>query len=100
MNMATGNIGPYAAVADTMGPRAPSAPAAMGPAAPSVAAPIVPEERGIEFHVDSRTGIAVISVVDRATGEIVRQIPEDVVLRIARYLDAELGGRGVINTSA
>jgi flagellar protein FlaG len=59
-----------------------------------------PVERGLEVHVDSGTGLTVFSVVDRATGEVVRQIPEDVMIRIARYLDAELGGNGAIDTSA
>jgi flagellar protein FlaG len=98
-------------VSSSVGATAPAATAAAMPRPTAAAVPPPPviapattpvavAERGVEFHVDSGTGLTVISVVDRATGEVVRQIPEDVVIRIARYLDAELGGHGVIDTSA
>jgi flagellar protein FlaG len=64
------------------------------------AASVTPVERGVEFHVDDSTGLTVVSIIDRNTGELIRQIPEEVEMRIARYIEAELGGRGVVDTSA
>jgi flagellar protein FlaG len=87
-------------IASTRANAAGPSPAAAVASATPVAASMVPSERSVQFHVDSGTGLTVISVVDRATGEVVRQIPEDVMIRIARYLDAELGGGNAIDTSA
>ena len=74
-----------------------AAPAAAAAHAVSpVGAPSASTGRGVEFFVDSSTGKTVINVIDSATGAVVRQIPGEVVLRIARYLDIALGGRGGI----
>lgn len=45
----------------------------------------------LQFHVDEATGRVVAEVVDRETGEIVRQVPPEHVLRIAMYLEMLLG---------
>ncbi|ADU50309.1 flagellar protein FlaG protein [Thermaerobacter marianensis DSM 12885] len=45
----------------------------------------------LQFHVDDATGRVVAQVVDRETGEIVRQVPPEYVLRIAMYIEALLG---------
>ena len=44
-------------------------------------------ERSLQFKVDSTTGVTVITVKD-ANGEVIRQIPNDEVLRLARSLGA------------
>ncbi|WP_338849043.1 flagellar protein FlaG [Massilia sp. W12] len=41
----------------------------------------------IEFKIDDDTNITVIKVVDRKTKEILRQIPSDEALEIAKALD-------------
>jgi len=40
--------------------------------------------RDLEFHVDDSSGRTVITVTSEATGEVVRQIPADEVLALAR----------------
>ena len=79
------------------------APAAKAPAAPpappaadhqqvqevahqlrQIAAPVA---RNLQFSVDGDTGKTVIRVVDSATKEVIRQIPNEEVLAIARAMD-------------
>jgi flagellar protein FlaG len=103
MSAAIGNaVTPAVVVTGDM----PASRAAATPAFPVAAAsqqapaPLAPVERGVEFHVDDSTGLTVVSVIDRKTGELIRQIPEEVEMRIARYIEAELGASGVVDTSA
>jgi flagellar protein FlaG len=42
--------------------------------------------RELRFRVDEQTGRTVVTVRDSATGEVVRQIPNDEALRLARSL--------------
>jgi flagellar protein FlaG len=42
--------------------------------------------RQLEFRLDDRSGQLVVSVRDATTGDLIRQIPGDAVLRIARAL--------------
>jgi flagellar protein FlaG len=42
--------------------------------------------RQLEFRVDDGSGQLVVSVRDATTGDLIRQIPGDAVLRIARAL--------------
>ncbi len=42
------------------------------------------EQRNLEFNVDEELGFTVIRVVDRNTGDLIRQIPEDIFLDLAR----------------
>ncbi|HUW50199.1 MAG TPA: flagellar protein FlaG [Sulfuricella sp.] len=41
----------------------------------------------LEFNVDEGTGKVVVKVVDKATKEVIRQIPSEEMLSIARSLD-------------
>ena len=43
--------------------------------------------RELEFRVDDDSGMTVVSVRDPQTGDLIRQIPGEEVLRIARALD-------------
>lgn len=47
--------------------------------------------RDLEFSVDKESGRTIIRVLDAATGELVREIPPDEVLAIARRLDQPEG---------
>jgi flagellar protein FlaG len=49
------------------------------------------QRRSLHFSVDQDTGRTVIRVVDPATDEVIRQIPPEEVLNLARHLDG-LGG--------
>ena len=42
------------------------------------------EQRDLSFSVDETTGTTVIRVMDRDSGDVIRQIPEEVFLRLAR----------------
>ena len=48
-------------------------------------------QRELHFAVDNQSGETVIKVVDRATDEVVRQIPTEDVLRLRQRL-AEMSG--------
>ena len=41
----------------------------------------------LQFTVDAATGVTVVKVTDAQTGEVVRQMPAEEVLAIARNLD-------------
>lgn len=43
--------------------------------------------RSLQFRVDDDSGRVVVSVRDADTGELIRQIPSEAALRIARALD-------------
>ena len=46
-------------------------------------------ERALEFRVDAQSGRTVISVLDAASGELIRQIPSEEALRFAQMVDDE-----------
>jgi flagellar protein FlaG len=46
--------------------------------------------RELDFHVDADTNRVVVTVRDRQTGEIIRQIPSEEILRIARSLPSPI----------
>ena len=41
---------------------------------------------GLQFEVDEDTDKLIVKVVDRASGEVIRQIPNEEVVRIAKVL--------------
>lgn len=43
--------------------------------------------RDLEFSVDPETSATVVKVIDHASGEVIRQIPAEETLEIARSLD-------------
>lgn len=48
---------------------------------------VAPVAQDLRFSLDQQTGKTVIRVVDSATNEVIRQIPSEEVLAIARALD-------------
>jgi flagellar protein FlaG len=44
-------------------------------------------KRGLGFTVDDRLNLTVVTVRDTNTGEVVRQIPSDVVIRVAHHME-------------
>lgn len=44
------------------------------------------QQRNLEFSVDEDTGMTVVKVVDPQTGDVIRQIPSEVALSLARAL--------------
>jgi len=47
-------------------------------------------QRDLNFHVDDATGRVVIRVVETSTNKVVRQIPEEEILSLARRLEEML----------
>lgn len=43
-------------------------------------------EVGLQFEVDKDTDIVIVKVVDRSSGEVIRQIPNEEVVRIAKLM--------------
>ncbi|PQJ89747.1 flagellar protein FlaG [Aliivibrio sifiae] len=48
--------------------------------------------RGLSFHLDNESGRQVITVREISSGEIIRQIPDDKMLEVARELAASASG--------
>jgi len=44
------------------------------------------KHQGLDFSVDEETGIQVVKVVARDSGEVIRQLPSEVVLKLAQSL--------------
>lgn len=70
-------------------PTAPSAPAEQAGAAVDSAVSVLNEyvqsqQRDLQFSTDSASGRSVVRVLDGSTKEVIRQIPSDVALRLAR----------------
>ena len=47
--------------------------------------------RGLAFRVDPDLGRPVVTVTNKETGEVIRQIPNEVVIRIARSIEDTKG---------
>jgi flagellar protein FlaG len=47
--------------------------------------------RAVEFRVDEETGMTVVTVRATATGDVIRQIPNEEVLQLARRLERGSG---------
>jgi flagellar protein FlaG len=43
-------------------------------------------ERNLQFNLDDASGKTIITVVDKGTSEVIRQIPDDVALKLAQDL--------------
>ena len=55
--------------------------------------------RYLEFRVDEDSGRTIVTVKDKSTGEVVRQIPSEEVLRLAHNLGGK-GHTGLLNQTA
>ena len=44
-------------------------------------------QRDLRFNIDRETGETVVKVIDRQTEEVIRQIPDEIFLKLARHLD-------------
>ncbi|MFB3816370.1 MAG: flagellar protein FlaG [Candidatus Methylomirabilales bacterium] len=66
-------------------------PPAPGPQ-PDAAPPLPPlPDVGLAYEVNRETGAVIIRIVDRATQEVIREIPPEEVQRRGRAMDALLG---------
>ncbi len=46
--------------------------------------------RNLEFNIDNDSGKTVVKVIDADTEELIRQIPDDEALSIAKQIDEQL----------
>lgn len=53
----------------------------------------------LEFSKDKETNKIILKLIDQETGEVVEQYPEEVSLKIARYISATLGNGQVTNAT-
>jgi len=60
-------------------------------AAQSVREFVQPINSNLEFSVDDDTGQLVVKIIDRTTQEVIRQMPSEEMLAIARALDSIKG---------
>lgn len=51
--------------------------------------------RELQFEIDDDINDVIVTVVDRDTGDVIRQIPQDEVVRMARYLSEQDSGSAV-----
>lgn len=47
------------------------------------------EQRDLRFSIDEELGETIVKVLDRETDEVIRQIPNEVFLKLARSLQAD-----------
>lgn len=79
--------GDKTALAAAQRPEAPvRAPEAVHAVAQQIEAYLRSVNRSLEFRVDADTGRTIVSVRDSQTGELIRQIPGDEVLRMAQAM--------------
>ncbi|WP_281951140.1 flagellar protein FlaG [Nitrosophilus kaiyonis] len=45
----------------------------------------------LKIEIDEDTGIQVVKIIDKETKEVIRQLPPDVILKIAKYIDEVTG---------
>jgi flagellar protein FlaG len=57
-------------------------------------------QRGLKFDYDEAASETVITVVDRSTNEVIRQIPDEVALELARSLSADSSSFSLLNVKA
>jgi len=50
-------------------------------------------QRDLNFTYDPESGETVVKVLDRATQEVIRQIPDEIFLRLAQHLDPDEPGQ-------
>ncbi len=65
----------------------PQTQAELGKAAREINAFIQPAAASIEFSLDDETGRTIVKMIDRETNTVIRQIPNEEVLKIAQALD-------------
>ena len=57
----------------------------------SVVSKVGGDKRGLGFHIDDAVGGPVVTVRSADTGEVVRQIPNEVVVRVAHSIEKMKG---------
>lgn len=67
-------------------PREPAAPLTLEEAVDTLSAHMQSLQRNLQFSVDAEAGRTVVKVIDSATGDLIRQIPEETALDLARRL--------------
>ena len=66
-------------------------PSALEQAVSNINASLAERSVGVRFEVDADTERMVVKVVDRTSGELIRQMPSEAVLRLAKVLGHAAG---------
>lgn len=66
-----------------------AAPISIDKALAQIQAYLAESKRQLSFQVDESSGRTIIRVLDPASGEVIRQIPSEEVLKVAAYLDTQ-----------
>lgn len=57
--------------------------------------------RTLEFQVDDQSGLTVVTVKDSSTGDVIRQIPNEEVVRLARLIQQDFhASNALLNVKA
>jgi flagellar protein FlaG len=78
---------------------APAVPDAVRQAARQIAASM-PGRNEFNFSYDQSTGMTIVRVYNADTGELVRQIPSEEIVRIAQLMRQEEARPGVVDLTA
>jgi flagellar protein FlaG len=89
---------PLPAGGEALPPESVTPPAQVAQAASQVGHYVQNLRRDLQFRVDDRTDKVVVSVVDPDSGEVIRQIPSEEMLEVARALGQVQGL--LVNTKA
>ncbi len=73
-------------------------PQKLAPAKQMTPAPIPETSRSVTFEIDKKSNQLYIKVVDRNTGEVVRQIPPEALLNMAKQMEQMKGN--ILDTNA
>ena len=65
-------------------------------AAKAVERVVQPKANALQFSVDQSTGQTVVRIVDGGTGDVIRQIPSEEILKIAQSIDQFQGILGKV----
>lgn len=96
-NEASGTTSPAARTEDAQPSRGVDLSRSLDEAVGKINEYVASTQRELRFSVDETTGKQVVQVVNQTTSEVVRQIPGDVALRLARNLN-NLRGLEELNT--
>ena len=58
------------------------------------------KSRELTFEFDDDVGRVIVKLIDRKTGEVLRQIPSSEVVEIARQLETQKGAGALLRTHA
>jgi uncharacterized FlaG/YvyC family protein len=87
--LSVGGTNPQQAVAEQSPPAVVHKSAPMVPVDSQIDAYLKAHNQSVRFQVDAKTGMTIVNIYNEATGEVIQQIPNEVVVRIAQLLTSK-----------